>query len=172
MAHMLVCRILCRLNEPRHDKKCLREFPTGQTQNQPGQPQKLASLEISAIESRDIILCKQRTTQVLIRLRGCAGCSVPLLFAYDIRPIFFSWRGSNIRRQWNIPIYTLLDWWEILHICIVCVYCILFICVFCRCRHPESLILGPYTFLYLSWGIAKCTKWCAPSNESDQPAHK
>ena len=31
------------------------------------------SLEISAIESRDIILSKQRTTKALIRLRGCAG---------------------------------------------------------------------------------------------------
>ena len=51
------------------------------------------SLEISAIESRDIILFKQRTTKVLIRLRGCAGWSAPLLFAYDIRHIF-SWPGS------------------------------------------------------------------------------
>ena len=46
--------------------------------------------EISAIESRDIILSKQRKTKVLIRLRGCAGWSAPLLFAYDIRH-FFSW---------------------------------------------------------------------------------
>ena len=30
-------------------------------------------LEISAIESRDIILSKQRTTKALIRLRGCAS---------------------------------------------------------------------------------------------------
>ena len=30
------------------------------------------SLEISAIESRDIILSKQRTTKTLIRVRGCA----------------------------------------------------------------------------------------------------
>ena len=48
-------------------------------------------LEISAIESR--VLSKQRTTKVLIRLRGCAGWSVPLLFTYDIRHIF-SWPGS------------------------------------------------------------------------------
>ena len=31
------------------------------------------SLEISALESRDIILSKQRTTKALIRLRRCAG---------------------------------------------------------------------------------------------------
>ena len=53
------------------------------------------SLEISAIESRDIILPKQRTTKALTRLRGCAGWSVPLLFAYDIRHIF-SWPGSHV----------------------------------------------------------------------------
>ena len=37
-----------------------------------------------AIESIGIILSRQRTTKALIRLRGCAGCSVPLLFAYEI----------------------------------------------------------------------------------------
>ena len=51
------------------------------------------SLEILAIESRDILLSQQRTTKALIRLRGCAGWSAPLLFAYEIRYIF-SWPGS------------------------------------------------------------------------------
>ena len=51
------------------------------------------SLEISAIASRGIILSRQRTTKALIRLRGCAGWSAPLLFAYCIRQIF-SWRAS------------------------------------------------------------------------------
>ena len=41
-------------------------------------------LEISDIETRDIILSRQRTTQVLIRLCRCAGWSAPLLFAYGI----------------------------------------------------------------------------------------
>ena len=81
-------------NEPRHDKMCLWEFPTRPETNWPAQPQKLASLEISAIESRDIILSKQRTTKALIRLHGCAGWSAPLLFTYDIRHIF-SWPSSN-----------------------------------------------------------------------------
>ena len=39
-------------------------------------------LEISAIASRGNILSRQQTTKVLIRLHGCAGWSVPLLFAY------------------------------------------------------------------------------------------
>ena len=43
--------------EPRHDKTCLREFLTRPDTNRPAQPQKLA--EISAIESRAIILSKQ-----------------------------------------------------------------------------------------------------------------
>ena len=34
--------------------------------------------------SRGIILSRQRTTKTLIRLRGCAGWSAPLLFAYGI----------------------------------------------------------------------------------------
>ena len=42
------------------------------------------SLEISAIESREIILSKQRTTKALIRLRG----SAPLLFAYDMSELY------------------------------------------------------------------------------------
>ena len=60
------------LYEPCHDKMCLRESPTRPDKNRPAQPQKLASLEISAIESRGIILSKERTTKALIRLRGCA----------------------------------------------------------------------------------------------------
>ena len=38
-------------------------------------------LEILDIETRGIILSKQRITKALIRLRGCAGWSAPLLFA-------------------------------------------------------------------------------------------
>ena len=41
-------------------------------------------LEISDIETRSIILSRQWTTKVLIRLFGCAGWSAPLLFAYGI----------------------------------------------------------------------------------------
>ena len=40
------------------------------------------SQEISDLDSKCIILSKQWTTKALIRLRGCAGWSAPLLFAY------------------------------------------------------------------------------------------
>ena len=40
------------------------------------------SLDISAIETRGIILSRQLITKVLIRRHGCAGWSAPLLFAY------------------------------------------------------------------------------------------
>ena len=53
------------------------------------------SLEISAIESRDIILSKQWKTKAQIKLHGCAVWYAPLLFAYDIRHVF-SWPGSYI----------------------------------------------------------------------------
>ena len=46
------------------------------------------SLQIAAIACRHIILSRQRTTKMLIRLRRCAGWSAPLLFAYGI--IMFS----------------------------------------------------------------------------------
>ena len=39
-------------------------------------------LEIFDLETRGIILSRQRITKVLIRLRGCAGWSAPLLFTY------------------------------------------------------------------------------------------
>ena len=50
-------------------------------------------IEILVTETRDITRSWQRTTKALIRLRGCAGWSAPLLFAYDIRHVF-SWPGS------------------------------------------------------------------------------
>ena len=53
-------------------------------------------LEILDIETRGIILSRQRTTKALIRLRGCAGWSAPLFFAYGIRHVF-AWRGSFLK---------------------------------------------------------------------------
>ena len=41
-------------------------------------------LKNSDMETRSIILSRQRTTKALVRLRGCAGWSAPLLFAYSI----------------------------------------------------------------------------------------
>ena len=54
-------------------------------------------LEILVTETRDITLSRQRTTKALIRLCKCAGWSVNLLYAYDIRHVF-SWPGSNAFR--------------------------------------------------------------------------
>ena len=81
--------------------------------NQPAQPQKLA--RVLKFRSRDIILSKQRTTKALIRLRGCAGWSAPLLFAYDIRHIF-SWPGSFLGYQLSLhikqhPVTAYISWW-------------------------------------------------------------
>ena len=42
-------------------------------------------LEISDIDTRDIILSRQRIKKTLIRLRGSAGWSASLLFAYGIK---------------------------------------------------------------------------------------
>ena len=50
--------------------------------------------EISLVASLDMILLKKRTTKALIRLRGCAGWSAPLLFANPRRQVF-SRRGPN-----------------------------------------------------------------------------
>ena len=49
----------------------------------------LDTLDIASIH---IILSRQRTTKVLIRLRGCAGWSTHLLFAYGLRHVF-TWPG-------------------------------------------------------------------------------
>ena len=48
----------------------------------PAQLQRLARVEILDLESKGIILSRQQTTKTLSRLRGCAGWSAPLLFAY------------------------------------------------------------------------------------------
>ena len=40
------------------------------------------------IETKGIILSRQRAIKVLIRLRGCAGLSALLLFAYGINRVF------------------------------------------------------------------------------------
>ena len=51
-------------------------------------------IEISPVASLHIILSKTRTTKALIRLRGCAGWSAPVLFANPRRQVF-SRRGPN-----------------------------------------------------------------------------
>ena len=79
-----------KINEPRHDKTCLRKFQTRPDTNRPAQRSHRSYLESLnfGYKFRDIILSKQRTTKTLIRLRRCAGWSAPLSFAYEIRHIF------------------------------------------------------------------------------------
>ena len=64
------------------------------------------------IRSRDIILSRQWTTKVLIRLCRCTGWSAPLLFAYgtnrfshDVAHMFFmeKWRNSSFYYH---PVFT------------------------------------------------------------------
>ena len=45
-------------------------------------------IEISPVASLHMILYKRRITKALIRLRGCAGWTVPLLFANPERQVF------------------------------------------------------------------------------------
>ena len=75
--------------EPRHDKTCLRGFPTRPDTNRPAQPQKLISFE----ESRDILLSKQRTTKVqTARMRRLICAFVVRIWHRHI----FSWPGSYV----------------------------------------------------------------------------
>ena len=60
-------------------------FATRVDSNQSAQSQNLGrGLKFSDKETRGIMLSRQRTTKVLIRLRGCAGWSAPLLFEFGI----------------------------------------------------------------------------------------
>ena len=61
-------------------KKLSPGFATRVDSNRPAQPQKLGR----GIETRGITLSRQPTTKALIRLRGCADSSAPLLVAYGI----------------------------------------------------------------------------------------
>ena len=54
-------------------KHVFGSFRPGETQLACSATEASYSLENSAIESRDIILSKQRIIKALIRLRGCAG---------------------------------------------------------------------------------------------------
>ena len=47
------------------------------------------------VKTKDIILSKQRITKALIRLRGCAGWSAPLLFAYGNTGFLMTWLNYN-----------------------------------------------------------------------------
>ena len=46
-------------------------------------------IEISHEACLDMVLSNKRITKALIRLRGCSGCSAPLLFATHQRQVFW-----------------------------------------------------------------------------------
>ena len=72
--------------------------PTKRVSNQSPQLQRLArEIEISPVASLQIILSKTRIIKALIRLRGCAGWSAPVLFANPRRQVF-SRRGPYLPR--------------------------------------------------------------------------
>ena len=54
--------------------------------------------EISLEANLDLIISKNRITKILINLRGCAGWSVPLLFA-NSRSQGFSCRGPFVSSE-------------------------------------------------------------------------
>ena len=83
------------------EKTCLRGFRPG-IRHKPAcaATEARSRLEISDIETRGFILSKQRTTKVLIRLRmirlrGCAVWSAPLLFACGKNRVSQSFPSSS-----------------------------------------------------------------------------
>ena len=89
------------ITEPRHEKTC-PGFVTRVDSNRPAQLQRVDSLENLDIETRDIILSRQRTIEVLISLRWCAGWSAHLFFAYGINR--FSHDVAHIRHVIRKPV--------------------------------------------------------------------
>ena len=73
---------ITKSNEPRHEKICPGFSSRLRLKPACAATEAIKRLEISDIETRDIILSKLRTTKALIILRGCAGLSACLLFAY------------------------------------------------------------------------------------------
>ena len=59
-------------------------------------------LEISDIETKGIILSRQRTAKVLIRLRLCAAWSMPLLFAYGINRFSHGSYDTTVNPLYNV----------------------------------------------------------------------
>ena len=60
-----------------------------------------SKIESSLVASLDMVLSKQRITKALIRLRGCAGWSSPLLFA-NLRRQVCSRRGPNYMSYFQV----------------------------------------------------------------------
>ena len=81
-------------------KRVFGDFPTGKIQTSLLSYRSLPESWTFGYSKYTYHISKQRTTKVLIRLRGCAGWSAPLLFAFDIR-YDFAWPSpSYLSRVW------------------------------------------------------------------------
>ena len=80
--------LLMFLNRLRNEKTCLRGFPQSEFQPVSSATETSLKIEILPVASLHMILSKKRITKVLIRLRGCAGWSAPLLLANPRRQVF------------------------------------------------------------------------------------
>ena len=72
----------------RREKTCLRGFRQLRFKPACSATETSSKNEISLVASLDIVLYKTRITKALIRLRGCAGWSAPVLFANPRRQVF------------------------------------------------------------------------------------
>ena len=70
--------------------------------------------EISLVASFDIVLYKKQITKALIRLRGCAGWSVPVLFTNPRRQVF-SRRGPYCTFTINFVNFLILEYTQYTH---------------------------------------------------------
>ena len=96
--HIFLIQII---NRPHRDKTCLWGFRQSGTQTNLISYRDWLEIEISHIACLDMIPFKKQIKRVLIRLHGCTGWSVPVLFA-NLRRHVFSRRGPNINyRFWN-----------------------------------------------------------------------
>ena len=66
------------------------------------QLQRLAKNEISLVASLDMLHSNTRMTKALIRLRGCAGWSVPLLFTISTADRFSRVEASTCNKGYRI----------------------------------------------------------------------
>ena len=76
----------------------------------------IQKIEISLVASLDMILCNKRITKALIRLRGRAGWSAPVLFANPRRQVF-SCQGPYSIIHYTFPYpnrYIVYLWLEII----------------------------------------------------------
>ena len=114
--------------------------PTPWDSNQPAQLQGLArKFKISLVARLHMVLSKNQITKALIRLCGCAGWSVPLLFAYPRRrgPYYHL---DNPRSNCRVPGIYFLFYFELklvnkqtlktlIRCCIM--QCLIWVCTLC-----------------------------------------